>query len=181
MKVLGVIVASLCALPTSAAEIEFAGYAVVSGEQLFSIHKPDKKEFSPWLKIGQEWSGYKTVSFEESGEKLTLSKDGREQALWLRAAEIGRELTMPYLVKGSFTLLDGTVVYSEDAVVKVGPVFVSAVAGALVSDKEQTQLVGDFKMSADTFEATFENGRVTKEGGDVVVVTADKLTVENKD
>jgi hypothetical protein len=156
--------------------IEFAGYALLPDGPVFTIHNAMKKEFSPWVKIGQEWSEYKVVSFDQEHEALTVLKGDAQLVLVLRSSKIGEDkLKLPNKVTGSFTLVDGTVVYSEDAVVRMGSASISSSAGVMVSDKEQKQLVGDLKIG----NATFENGRAIEKDG-IVIVTSEKVVIRNE-
>ena len=106
---------------------------------------------------------------------MTLIKGDARLVIILRSARIGEAaLKLPNMIKGSFTLVDGAVIYSEEAVVRLGATSIAASGGVMVSDKEQKQIIGDLKIR----NATFENGCAIEKDGKVIV-TAESVIIEN--
>lgn len=139
----------------------FAGYAILANEPHFVLLDRAGNRCSPWLKLGQEWRGFTARAFDRGSEKLTLRSDNVDRVLALPEVKILTALALPGLVKGTYTLLDGSVLYSTDAQLKLGDGFViSSPTGVMVSDEKQSVVRGDLSIqltspdSKSTIEAT---------------------------
>jgi hypothetical protein len=135
--------------------VEFGGYSLVARERLFVLYDVDAKESSLWIRLGQTWRGHTLISFDPKMEKLTLRKEEQDVILGLQNSKIQRAILFPGLIRGTYTLLDGTVIYSPDAQLKVGTgTLISSPTGLMVSDEEQEIIGGD--LAIETEKATVE-------------------------
>ena len=158
--------------------IEFAGYSILAKDRLFVLYDTDAKESSLWLKLGQTWRGYTVLSFDPKTERLTLSKEKTDLILSLRSSKVGKAIFLPGLVEGTYTLLDGTVVYSPDAKLKLGTgVSISSPTGLMVSDHEQKIVGGDLAVETGDVSVQAREAIVDVSKG---VITAKSMTVTSK-
>lgn len=147
--------------PVDGQGVAFAGYASVAKDYLFVLYDTEAKQCSLWIRIGQAWRGYTLMSFDPKTETLTIRKEKADYALSLRSSKIGAAVSLPGLVNGTYTLVDGTVVYSPDAQLKLGSGWlISSPTGVMVSDKEQKIIAGDL---------TLQNAKRTMQATDAVL------------
>jgi hypothetical protein len=138
-----VFLAFTCAL-SRADELEFCGYVSTSGGVLlFGLVDPSDHNVSPWLKIGQHWKGYSVAAFDSHSEELTVEKDTLKRVLKLQSTNIKSPVVLPPFDKGEFVLADGTVIYSHEATLKLGPMMITSPDGVMVSDKSRQIISGD--------------------------------------
>jgi|HubBroStandDraft_6_1064221.scaffolds.fasta_scaffold652520_2 hypothetical protein len=123
--------------------LEFVGYTTSADRSLFVLYDVEAKQSSLWIALGQDWHGYALESFEPENEKLTVSKGMKDHVLGLRVSKVGRAASVMTLTKGTYKLMDGTVVYSPDARIKMGGNLIYSPTGVLVSDEGQTIFSGD--------------------------------------
>jgi hypothetical protein len=88
---------------------------------------------------------------------------------------------VPRLVKGTFTLVDGTIVYSADAQLDLGHgMLVSSPTGVMVSDEEQQHISGDLVVETAEAKTSMENAFLTLDKAQMTW-TSDSATTEKKD
>lgn len=125
-------------------DLVFAGYAIVDREQLFVLVDPEAKRCSPWMRLGQEWRGFTVRAFDRDTEQLTLRTGTLDRVLALPMATIRPALVLPGLIKGSYTPVNGRILYSTDAQLKLGNGFViSSPTGRMSSDEKQSVVTGE--------------------------------------
>jgi hypothetical protein len=124
--------------------LEFVGYMTSADRSLFVLYDAEAKQSSLWIALGQDWHGYALKSFEPKTERLTVSKGMKDHVLDLRVSKVGRAASVLTLTKGAYKLMDGAVVYSPDARIKMGGNLIYSPTGVLVSDASQTIFSGDF-------------------------------------
>lgn len=164
--------------PAIAKHIEFAGYSSIAKDRLFVLYDADAKESSLWIKLGQTWRGYTVRSFDPKTERLTLKMEKTELILSLRNAKVGKAVVLPGLVKGTYTLLDGTLIYSPDAQLKLGTgVLVSSPTGLMVSDDEQKIVGGDLAIETGNGVVNAQDAVVDVAKG---VMTAESVSFDAK-
>lgn len=115
------------------------------------LYDASTKTVSPWLKRGQTWQGYTVMSFDAVAESLAIRREQSEFKLQLRTVETpiaaATPTGLPGLIKGTYTLLDGTILYSADAQLRLGDGFlISSPSGLMVSDDIQSVVGGDLKI-----------------------------------
>lgn len=171
------------AAPAIAPGVEFAGYTTIGQEQLFALYDPAAQAASPWLKRGQMWQGYTVQAFDSTAETLSLRHDRAELKLTLRTARTQTTgVVLSGLVKGSYTLLDGTILYSDDAQLRLGPDFlVSSPTGLMVSDHTQSVVGGDLKVETERGTLRMQDGLLEVRKGMIVAKGPVTLTITPKD
>jgi hypothetical protein len=105
--------------PKPSAPLEFVGSMSIKREQFFMLFDSGTKERSGFLKLGQAWRGFTLRTYESARQQLLVSKDGREFMLTLQEAQVENENPGPPLVRGSFALSEGKVLYSADALIRL--------------------------------------------------------------
>jgi len=166
------------ALSPDAARIEFAGYTTIAKENLLLLFDPQEKLTSPFLKVGQVWRGSILKSFDLKSESITLVQGGREILLRLRDSKVQEMTRKLNIARGTYTLLDETVVYSADAqLIMANGFLVSSSDGELVSDHEQKIVGGDLivRMPNGTLEVS--NGILTTKDGGQMRVKGDGIRI----
>jgi hypothetical protein len=126
--------------------LEFVGFATVAKETRFVLFDPIVKESSPWVKVDEAWRVWVVTHFDAKTETLTVRSKSAEFILRLRDSKIiaADPLPLPALVKGTYVLRDGMVVYSADAQLRLGNgVIVSSPDGSMISDQEQKYVAGE--------------------------------------
>ncbi len=111
-----------------------------------------------WAKIRQ---GYTLKSFDPKAEKLTVSKDKKDQVLSLRISKVGQATSVVTLSNGTYKLMDGTVVYSPEAQIKIGGKVIFSPAGVMVSDESQKIFSGDLAIETANGTIQFSDAVLT--------------------
>ncbi len=112
----------------------------------------------------------------ESQEKVTLA----ERRLSLQGANGPAPVFPPGLVKGSYKLMEDTILYSPDAQLNFGNgITISSPTGMMMSDRERGIVAGDLivETPSEIMQAT---NAVTDASNGKLEVTADKLSVTKK-
>jgi len=137
------------AAPSTANPVEFIGYVSVPKDCLFILYDTAAKKNSPWIEVGQTWQDCTLVSFDPKTKELTLRKEKTDFVVSLRSSKVNGMVVLPSLAKGSYVLVDGTVVYSPDAQLKLGRgVLISSPTGVMVSDPQQKEVAGDLTIES---------------------------------
>lgn len=91
------------------------------------------------------------------------------------------EEKVTHLVKGTFTVVDGTIVYGPDAQLDIGHgMLVSSPTGVMVSDADQRHIAGDLVIDSQEGTTTTENAFLTVDKAHVEM-TSDTAVTVNKD
>ena len=108
-------------------------------------------------------------SAQAIARRLSLLRDN--------TAETG---SLPGLVKGTYTLLDDTRVYSPDAQLKVGKsVLISSPTGLMLSDQEVAMVAGDLAVETPSGTMQAVHAFIDVNGGKIEM-TADSMSFTNK-
>jgi hypothetical protein len=153
--------------------LEVVGCVTSANSSLFVLYDVEAKQNSHWVALGQDWRGYTLKSFEPRTEKLTVSKDTKEYVLSFRISKAGQTTSVATLTKGTYKLVDGTVVYSPEAQMKIGGKLIFSPTGVMVSDESQKIFSGDLAI---------ETARGTVQFSDAVLTLDDagiKLTAKS--
>ena len=98
-----------------------------------------------------------------------------------RVSEGDAEKERIHLVKGTFTVVDGAIVYGPDAQLDVGHgILVSSPTGVMVSDADQQHIAGDLVVETLEGTTTTENAFLSVDGGHVEI-TSDHAETVKKD
>jgi hypothetical protein len=146
-------------LPLGAVEeLELSGISVMKEgrEVLVVIHDKTAVQSSPWLGVGGEWRGYKVTAIRAEEDAATLSQGTTTRVVRLRGSQVKRVVeatlpdkawrpgNLPFLVRGTFTREGIRVIYSRDAIVKIGNATVEAVTGQM--EYQDGVLRGDMQL-----------------------------------
>ena len=124
--------------------VDFCGYVKISdGSLLFAFKNREKRVSSAWLRVGQRWDGWTLVAFDQQSESVELASAESKVRLTLVSSTIETPASLPSFEGGNFTLSDGTVIYSHEAVLHLGSLRISSPSGVMVSDKLGEQVSGD--------------------------------------
>jgi hypothetical protein len=138
-----------------ALSLDFCGYVrFADGEVLFAFKDRTSKVSSPWMKVGQRWKGWALVDFDSLTESVELTANQKSVRLRLASSDFEVPVNVPSFEGGNFTLADGTVVYSHDAVLHIGKMKVSSPSGVMVANGSGEQVAGD--LIIDTPQGTFK-------------------------
>jgi hypothetical protein len=86
----------------------------------------------------------------------------------------------PGLVKGTYTLLEDTLVYSPDARLRVGDnILISSPTGLMLSDKEVATVAGDLAVETPSGTMQATHAFIDVNGGKIEM-TADRMTFTNR-
>jgi hypothetical protein len=162
---------------TAGQPVELVGYMSNGDERLFILYDVNAKESSLWIKLGQAWHGYRAESFDAKKEDLTVRNGASDYVLGLRASKVHGIKSIVLLARGSYKLVDDTMVYSPDAKLRLRNNLISSPNGVMVSDNEQTIVAGDLLIEkADGRMLKVTNAVVTsKDGG--TVITGDSMEI----
>jgi len=128
----------------SAIPVEFVGYASSATGRMFVIHEKATNLSSPWLTASSGWRSYVISGFDPKSETLTVESEGHNFTLSLRVPKIVDDVFVRNLINGSFVIVDGAIVFSTDAQLKIGEgLVISASTGVMKSDKDQHRFVGN--------------------------------------
>jgi hypothetical protein len=170
MKVILIIIAAFFASQLFGSEpLEFVGYTTSANNSLFVLYDAGAKQSSPWIAMGQDWHGYTLKSFEAGTEKLTVSKDTKDHVLSLRISKTGQGASVLTLTKGTYKLVDGTVVYSPEAQVKMGGKVIFSPTGVMVSDESQKIFSGDLAIETAKGTVQFNDAILTLDDAGIKV------------
>ncbi len=96
-------------------------------------------------------------------------------------APTGENERVAHLTKGTFTQVDGTIVYSADAQLDIGHgMLVSSPSGVMVSDESVQHISGDLVVEEGSTLTTMENAFITLDNAHVEM-TSDSSTTAKKD
>jgi hypothetical protein len=96
-------------------------------------------------------------------------------------APTGETERVAHLTKGTFTQVDGTIVYSADAQLDIGHgMLVSSPSGVMVSDEYLQHISGDLVVEKGDTLTTMENAFLTVDNAHVEM-TSDSSTTTKKD
>jgi hypothetical protein len=162
MKAILIITAAFLASQLFGREpLEFVGYTTSANHSLFVLYDAGAKQCSPWITLGQDWHGYTLKSFEPGTEKLTVSKNTKDHVLNLRISKTGQGVAVISLSKGTYKLVDGTVVYSPEAQMKIGGKLIYSPTGVMVSDESQKIFSGDLAIETEKGTVQFNDAILT--------------------
>jgi hypothetical protein len=86
------------------------------------------------------------------------------------------------LTKGTFTQVDGTLVYSADAQLDIGHgMLVSSPSGVMVSDESQEHISGDLVVETQDATTTMENAFITVDRAHVESTSDSSVTVKKEE
>jgi hypothetical protein len=160
--------------------VEFVGYMSNGSERLVLLYDAKAKESSLWMKLGQAWHGYTPASFDAKTERLTVKHGVSDFVLGLRASKVQGVQSLLVLGKGSFRLVDGTMVYSPDAKLMLRSNLISSPNGVMVSDSEKKIVAGDLEIERPNGILKVTNGVVTSRD-DGTYITGDHITFTTND
>jgi hypothetical protein len=87
----------------------------------------------------------------------------------------------PRLTKGTFTVVDGTIVYSADAQLDIGHgMLVSSPSGVMVSDETQQHISGDLVVETQEATTTMQNAFLTVDKAHVETTSDSSVTVKKE-
>jgi len=85
------------------------------------------------------------------------------------------------LTKGTFTVVDGTIVYSADAQLDIGHgMLVSSPSGVMVSDEAQQHISGDLVIETQNDTTTMQNAFLTVDKAHVETTSDSSVTVKKE-
>jgi len=160
--------------------VEFAGYMSSGSDRLFILYDVTAKESSLWMKLGQTWHGYTPASFDAKTEKLTVKHGVTDLVLGLRVTKVHGVQSLLVLGKGSYKLVDGTMVYSPDAKLRLRSNLISSPSGVMVSDSEKKIVAGDLEIERPNGILKVTNGVLTSRDGGTDI-TGDHITFTTND
>jgi hypothetical protein len=109
--------------------------------------------------------------------------DQEAEQSWRSATGAGDAERKAHLTKGTFTVVDGTIVYGPDAQLDIGHgMMVSSPTGVMVSDVDQRHFAGDLVIESQngTRTTTAENAFISLDGAHVEM-TSDSAVTEKRD
>jgi hypothetical protein len=137
----------------------------VGNERLFVLFDAKAKESSLWIKLGQIWHGFTPLSFDAKKEKLMVRRGGADLVLDFHIPKVHDVTSTVALSKGSYRLVDGTIVYSADAKLRLHGNIISSPNGVMVSDGGQSIVAGDLEIERPNGVLRISNGIVTSKDG----------------
>lgn len=89
---------------------------------------------------------------------------------------------MVHLTRGSFTVIDGEIVYGPDAQLDIGHgMLVSSPSGVMVSDVDQRHFAGDLVIDSQYGTTTTENAFMSLDSANVEITSDNSVTVKKDD
>jgi hypothetical protein len=119
------------------------------------------------------------------GDRRMAEQGKQPDAAPMQAAQLGASTgdseRVTHLTKGTFTLVDGTIVYSADAQLDIGHgMLVSSPSGVMVSDAEQQHISGDLVVETQDQMTTMQNAFLTVDKAHVEM-TSDSAVTSKKE
>jgi hypothetical protein len=161
MKAILIIAAFFASHLFGSEPLEVVGYTKSANGCLFVLYDVEAKQNSLWITLGQDWRGYTLKSFEPRTEKLTVSKDTKDYVVSFRISKVGQATSVVTLTKGTYELVDGTVVYSPEAQMKIGEKLIFSPTGVMVSDESQKIFSGDLAIETAKGTVQFNDAVLT--------------------
>jgi len=104
---------------------------------------------------------------------------GVQEAAAPTALPAGDEEQITRLVKGTFTVVDGEIVYGPDALLDIGHgMLVSSPTGVMVSDVDQRHIAGDLVIDSQYGTTTTENAFLSVDKAHVEITSDNTVTVK---
>jgi hypothetical protein len=98
---------------------------------------------------------------------------------WRSAAATRDDEKVVHLTKGTFTVVDGTIVYGSDAQLDIGHgMLVSSPSGVMVSDVDQRHIAGDLVIDTEEGTTTTENAFLSVDNAHVEMTSDSAVTVK---
>ena len=120
------------------------------------------------------------LHMDRSPEPSPIKLGPGEEALRVPLVEAENE-KLVHLVKGTFSAVDGAIIYGSDAQLDIGHgTLVSSPTGVMVSDADQRQIAGDLVIETPEGTTTTENAFLSIDGTHVEM-TADHAVTVKKD
>jgi hypothetical protein len=102
-------------------------------------------------------------------------------ASWRVAPPIAGDERVVHLTKGTFTVVDGAIVYGPDALLDIGNgVTVSSPTGVMVSDVEQRHIAGDLVIESQDSTTTAVNAFLSIDRSHVEIASDNSTTVSRE-
>jgi hypothetical protein len=100
---------------------------------------------------------------------------------WRSAPGNGDDEKFVHLTKGTFTVVDGTIVYGPDAQLDIGHgMLVSSPSGVMVSDVDQQHIAGDLVIDSQDATTTAENAFLSVDKSHVEIASDNSTTVKKE-
>lgn len=162
---------------------ELAGFHTRGSAAWVVIADRTTKEVSPWLKVGQTWREFRVDRIGADGQEADLVRGTERRVVTLRRAQVGAAPRGPEgfnLLRGTVTKIEGTWVYSEDAVVQFGHAVLSALTGVMevegntIRGHLSLEAVDGRSIEADEATARYVDGRPVLVVGKVGLLLSEK-------
>jgi hypothetical protein len=109
----------------------------------------------------------------------TPKPEGTQEAGAPTGLPTGDEEKITRLVKGTFTVVDGEIVYGQDAQLDIGHgMLVSSPTGVMVSDVDQRHIAGDLVIDSQYGTTTTENAFLSVDKAHVEITSDNTVTVK---
>jgi hypothetical protein len=107
------------------------------------------------------------------------TKEGSSTDAFRPSAGDGEKEKVVHLVKGTFTVVEGAIIYGADAQLDIGHgILVSSPTGVMVSDADQQHIAGDLVIETLEATTTTENAFLSVDGTHVEMTSDHAVTVK---